>query len=314
VADWSAAGDPEAAVMIAQRRDEVADLNARARARMRAAGLLGERELRLPGGRFAVGDHVVVKRNDLQRGIHNGERARVIAVDPNARQLALDCRGERITLDADYLDDRTAHGDPTLLPGYAITVHVAQGLTVDHAFVLAGDGLNRELAYTALSRGRHSNHLYLARDHDSYREEFAPADPHRGDPLARLTAALATSSATALAIDHGGTTPELRLADRLAAAKHAHAQAVARRQALEATRALWLPSRRRQLEQLRRAEAVAARRVHDLRRQQLELRHGARPFVMERALDARFAKTADLVVERRLQREHVRELGRGLER
>jgi len=57
----------------------------------------------------------------------------------------------RVTLDADYLDDRTVHGDPTLLHGYASTIHVAQGLTVDHAFVLAGPGLNRESGYTALS-------------------------------------------------------------------------------------------------------------------------------------------------------------------
>ena len=38
VEDWWAAGDPSRAVMLAQRRDDVADLNARARERMRAAG------------------------------------------------------------------------------------------------------------------------------------------------------------------------------------------------------------------------------------------------------------------------------------
>lgn len=300
--------------MIAQRRDDVEDLNARARERIRAAGLLGERELRLPGGRFAAGDHVVVKRNELQRGIHNGERARVIAVDPNTRRLALDCRGERVTLDADFLDDRTAHGDPTLLHGYAITAHVAQGLTVDHAFVLASDGLNRESAYTALSRGRHTNHLYLARDHDSSREEFAPADPHRSDPLARLTAALRSSSAASLAIDAGREPPDHTGADRLAEAQRTHAQVVARRRALEATRTRWLPGRRRQLDELRRTETAAAHRVDDLRRQQLELHHGARPVVTERELDARLAASTERYVERRLQRERVRELGHGLER
>ena len=76
-----------------------------------------------------------------------------------------------------YLDDRTVHGDPTLLHGYASTIHVAQGLTVDHAFVLAGPGLNRESGYTALSRGRHTNRLYAARDPDTTRAEFAPVDP-----------------------------------------------------------------------------------------------------------------------------------------
>ncbi len=120
-----------------------------------------------PAALFAVGDHVLVKRNDLRLGVVNGDRGRVVAVDPEARQLTLDCHGDRVTLDADYLDDRTIHGDPTLLHGYAMTVHVAQGLTVDHAFVLAGPGLDRELGYTALSRGRESNQLYAARDTDT---------------------------------------------------------------------------------------------------------------------------------------------------
>ncbi len=45
VADWWASGDPAGSVMIAQRRVDVADLNGRAHALMRAAGALGEQEL-----------------------------------------------------------------------------------------------------------------------------------------------------------------------------------------------------------------------------------------------------------------------------
>jgi hypothetical protein len=314
VEDWWVAGDQSQSVMLAQRRDDVSDLNARARAQMRAAGMLGGRELALPGGRFAAGDHVIIKRNDLQLGIANGERGRVIAVDPEARRLTLDCRGERVTLDADYLDDRTAHGDPTLLHGYATTIHVAQGLTVDHAFVLAGPGLARESGYTALSRGRHTNRLYTARDRDESCDEYAPADVHRGDPIARLSAQLGTSCANTLAIDTGRI--ELDRGDPFAQAQHVHALAVAHRRAAETSRTRWLPSRRRQLEQLRRAETLAAHRVDDLRREGHELRHDTRPFVTERESDDRFVKTADLIVERRLQREldRGRDLGRGLER
>ena len=189
--------------MLAQLRDDVRDLNTRAREQMRAAGRLGNRELRLPGGAFAVGDHVLVKRNDLRLGVVNGDRGRVTAVDPDTRQLTLDLGGEQVTLGPGYLEDRTVHGDPTLQHGYAMTVHVAQGLTVDHAFVLAGPGLNRELGYTAISRGRESNHLYVAREPETARVEYAPTDPYRVDPIARLTAQLATSSETTLAIDTG---------------------------------------------------------------------------------------------------------------
>ena len=258
VAHWWAAGDLSRSVMLAQRRDDVKDLNTRARERMRATGRLGAVELRLPGGAFAVGDHVLVKRNDLRLGVVNGDRGRVTAVDPERRQLTLDLGGEEVTLGRGFLDDRTAHGDPTLQHGYAMTVHVAQGLTVDHAFVLAGPGLNRELGYTALSRGRETNHLYAARDPDAARVEYAPADPHRTDPIARLAAQLATGSETTLAIDTGDPATA---SGRLAAAEGEHRQAVAQRRAAEASRGRWLPHRRRELEHLRDTETQLVRRV-----------------------------------------------------
>jgi ATP-dependent exoDNAse (exonuclease V) alpha subunit len=52
--------------MIARRRVDVADLNARARARMRESGALSGPTLQRPGGSFAVGDRVVV--NATTRG------------------------------------------------------------------------------------------------------------------------------------------------------------------------------------------------------------------------------------------------------
>ena len=310
VADWWAAGDLSRSVMLAQLRDDVRDLNTRAREHMRAAGRLGNRELRLPGGAFAVGDHVLVKRNDLRLGVVNGDRGRVTAVDPEARQLTLDLDGEQVTLGAGYLEDRTVHGDPTLQHGYAMTVHVAQGLTVDHAFVLAGAGLNRELGYTAISRGRESNHLYVAREPETARVEYAPTDPYRVDPIARLTAQLATSSETTLAIDTGRPTTDHALDD----AEREHREVVAQRLAAETSRGRWLPYRRRELEALRRSEAQIGRRVETLRRQQAEQRHGDQPFLEDRVDYSQSREMDRRIAERRLDREQARDLGRGLER
>ncbi len=89
-----------------------------------------------------------------------------------------------------------------------------------------------------------------------------------------------------------------------------------RRRAAESSRGRWLPGRRRQLDQLRRAEALAAGRVEDLRREEHERRHAAQAFVTEGELDARLAKTVDRFKERRVEREldRGRDLGRGLER
>ena len=312
VADWWRAGDPTQAVMIASRRAEVEDLNARARDQLREAGGLGGTALELPGGWFAAGDHVVVKRNDPRLGILNGDRARVLTVDPATRSLTLDVAGEEVRLDSRFLDERTEHGDPTLQHGYAITAHIAQGVTVDRAFVLVGDGVTRESTYVALSRGRHSNHLYLARDQDHAREEFAPSDPHRRDPVACLAAALATSSAQALAVDEPGLRLKPPLADEIVAAEDAYRRTVARRQALETSRTRWLPGRRGELAELRNAELLAARSVKDLRRAQLELTHGARPFVTERELEATAAERTGRMQERLIHRQHARDASRDL--
>ena len=142
--------------------------------------------LDLPGGEFAVGDRVVVKRNDRRLGVHNGQRGWIIGIDDRAGSLTLECREGVLTLDREFLLDTTRDGEPTLLHGYAITGHVAQGLTVDRSFVLASEGVSREWAYVALSRGRLSNRLYTAAVADQARVEVRACQSRspRSDPAA----------------------------------------------------------------------------------------------------------------------------------
>ena len=299
VCDWWEAGDPDGTAMIARRREDVADLNARARTLMRDAGVLGELEARWPSGAFAVSDRVVVKLNDFRLDVTNGERGRVVAVGED--RLTVELRGRLVRLDVDFLAGRTAQGDPTLVHGYAITGHVAQGLTVDRAFVLADDGMSREWAYTAMSRGRLANHLYLAADPHDAREEFAPSDPAPRDPIARLAAALGRSDDASLAIDVGPR-------DELADLDHERAVAATERRALERSR--WKPGRSRRLAAARRAESVIAERVEDARRRRDELRHGSLGFVTQDELDVYEARARERIAERRAERDLGRELGR----
>jgi hypothetical protein len=172
--------------------------------------------------------------------------------------------------------------------------------------------LNRELGYTALSRGRQTNHLYAARDVDTARVEYAPRDPHRVDPIARLAAQLATSSETTLAIDTGHPPAA---DNQLADAQREHRQAAAQRRAAETSRGHWLPHRRRKLQHLRDTETQLARRVDTLRRQQTEQRHGAQPFVEDRDDHTQYRDLARLIAERRLERALGRttEIKRGRE-
>ncbi len=75
VQDWYAARDTRDSVMIAPRRSDVADLNRRARSLLRASGSLGTDALSSAGGEFAVGDVVLIKRNDFRLSVVNGDRA-----------------------------------------------------------------------------------------------------------------------------------------------------------------------------------------------------------------------------------------------
>jgi len=81
--------------------------------------------------------------------------------------------------------------------GYAITVHKAQGMTCDAAYLLGDDGLFNELGYTGLSRGRHENHLYAV----ASRDELGRA---ANDPLTDVRRSLGISRAKTAAIDIGG--------------------------------------------------------------------------------------------------------------
>ena len=154
VVEWFA----DDGLMIAAHRSDVAELNRLARERLSGAGALGGAEITLPGGRFAVGDRVVARLNDRRSGLTNGDQAIVTAVGSD--RLEVVCGARRAELGPDFLTARTPHGEPTLQHGYAVTVHVAQGITVDRAYVLA-HGLSRESAYTALSRGRDANRLFV---------------------------------------------------------------------------------------------------------------------------------------------------------
>ena len=160
--------------MIAARRDDVADLNHRARQLLQDQGDLGPDELTVGVRGFATGDRVIGARNDRRAGILNGQRGAISATDAVQRSVdvALD-DGRSIRLGPDYLD--AGHLDH----GYAITAHRAQGATVDRTFVLGSEELYREWGYTALSRHREQGRFYVARG-DLHPD---PELPPPGDPL-----------------------------------------------------------------------------------------------------------------------------------
>jgi conjugative relaxase-like TrwC/TraI family protein len=299
---WQRFANGEDAIILAHRRTDVAQLNAQAREQLRAQGRLRGAALELPGGTFAAGDHVIVKRNDRHYGVTNGDRGQVMSVDPAHQRLTIRIDDRDVELGRGFLHDTTDRGDPTLAHGYALTCHVAQGITVDHAFLLADHGLSKELAYTALSRGRKTNHLYLTSKLDDPRVEYAPTEPAR-DPIARITTMLSTTSAEQLAIDVDPSVLVREAEQRLQREQ-------SDRRSLEQAR--WTPQRRHRLAAAQRREADAAAEVASARRSVVERSHGSRPFVTERELDERGDARTQRLLERASEARH-RERGRGID-
>jgi ATP-dependent exoDNAse (exonuclease V) alpha subunit len=192
--------DPEA-LMLAVRRADVHELNQRARTRLHESGRLHGQDLVIAVSdyaerRFAVGDLVVARRNDYRLGLINGLRGLVTSIDAGlGMTIRFGCSTVRVPLG--YI---RAGG---LDHGYALTVHQAQGVTADRAYVAGGDALYREAGYVALSRARERTELFLP-DATAYADERETSHASRqavDDPLAALSRALARSRAQALAHD-----------------------------------------------------------------------------------------------------------------
>jgi conjugative relaxase-like TrwC/TraI family protein len=147
------------AVLLAWRRVNVAELNARAREVIERAGLLHGPEVCAPGGRrYRAGDKVVLLAPLNDAELVTSERAKVLSVDERQMSLwVLTEDGRRVCLsEMDISAEQLDHA-------YAMTVHRTQGATTEVSHLLQ-DGGGRELAYVAMSRARQSSFVYLVSD------------------------------------------------------------------------------------------------------------------------------------------------------
>jgi ATP-dependent exoDNAse (exonuclease V) alpha subunit len=136
-------------IILAWRKANVEALNQLARDAYESRGWLAGTELVAPGGRrYRAGDRVVTLAPLPGRTVtsETGTIEHVFTDDASLGVRMED--GRRVLL------PRAATGRDHLDHGYGITIHRAQGLTVDTAHRL-DDGGGRELAYVALSRARH---------------------------------------------------------------------------------------------------------------------------------------------------------------
>ncbi len=190
---WAKAGaaaPQKASLILAHTRADVRELNLSARAILREHGALGKevrvevaRELATEDGTIAIergeryfahGDRVLFLKNDRELGVKNGTLGTVAEANRNSMRVVLDGPERREV--SFNLGDYAA-----LDYGYAATVHKAQGATVDRAFVLATPGMDRHLAYVAMTRHREGAELYAGRDdfrdYDELKERLSRARP-----------------------------------------------------------------------------------------------------------------------------------------
>jgi hypothetical protein len=141
-----------------------------------------------------VGDLIISRHNDARirvrpgathptgepiDQVRNGNRWRVVGVDPASNRLAAERTTDsaRVVFDADYLREHVCLG-------YAATVHSQQGVSADACHAVLSESASRAAAYVAMTRGRDHNHAYIYTREDGeadhqHRRLLADDDVHQ---------------------------------------------------------------------------------------------------------------------------------------
>jgi conjugative relaxase-like TrwC/TraI family protein len=127
------------------------------RARVEAGDVQPDGITTSAGQRVGVGDEIVTLRNnrrlvtDHGLWVRNGDRWAVISIGDDGALAVSHLAGHgRTVLPSAYATEQVALA-------YAVTVHKAQGVTVDHAISLVDDHTTSEALYVGMTRGRNSN-------------------------------------------------------------------------------------------------------------------------------------------------------------
>ncbi len=197
-------------IMIAADDTTVGMLGSRAQADRIREGEVAPDGVKLhDGNRAGTGDDIITRLNDrrLVAGIgwvKNGDRWRVVrSFDDGSLAVRRLSRGEKlrasVVLPASYV---AAHVEL----GYAITVHRAQGMTVDTAHaILDSERATREQLYVAMTRGATANHVYLDADPgvDDHGDALPalPAGERLAEVMVRVGAELTATETLRLSVD-----------------------------------------------------------------------------------------------------------------
>jgi conjugative relaxase-like TrwC/TraI family protein len=152
----------KSSLLIAADNTTVARLNARARLDRIITGEVEPDGIVLHNtNQVGIGDRIVTRLNSrrLRYGrngfVQNGDEWTVVHRWEDGSLTVENARQDQVTLPAAYVRE-------SVELAYATTAHRAQGSTVETAHLLVTDQLTRALLYVGMTRGRHSNHAYVA--------------------------------------------------------------------------------------------------------------------------------------------------------
>jgi thymidine kinase len=153
--------------IVADTREQAADLNAAVRERLVAAGRVDDHRTTTTaaGQRLGVGDRVTTRRNHRHLDVANRDTWTVTAVDRHGGIVVTGEHGSR-TLPPDYVRRHVELG-------YAATIHAVQGDTAYSGHLVLGEHTGAAAAYVGMTRGRTNNTAHLVADTiDQAREQW----------------------------------------------------------------------------------------------------------------------------------------------
>ncbi len=184
-------GEAGRVLMLARSHSDVDDLNSRARHHAITTSEVHGPPLLTAGDReWRIGDQLRVTRNDRRIPVgtdhlRNGDSFTVTGHTSTGLTVQRLDSTDTAVLPDRYVAEHARYG-------WASTIASAQGATVDHALLLARPGLDRSNLYVGLTRGRDTNHIYLAPEPEP-EIKIARDTRQARDPASQLQAMLATA-------------------------------------------------------------------------------------------------------------------------
>ena len=156
---WKAKGiaDPRTSIILAPTNREVDSLNEKAQAaRLEAGELSSTKQVRVGETILREGDRVIWTEQVSNRGIVKNQFANITNIDVGTSLVTAKVDGKETPVVFSPITFQN------LKLGYAVTVHRAQGITLDQdAFVmLGGAGQAKEMTYVQVSRAKDNTHLF----------------------------------------------------------------------------------------------------------------------------------------------------------